>query len=285
VLFALYGSTDDLDSLVLTESNLLEFLVNVISKTPSLPSLLTSKFGDPDISFLFLGFGFHQWYVRILLHVLQAHGHRARSLALESAGFFTDPRHSETSVFFGREHLIAFRKLSWGGFVEQLRQNHKTLVGQGGVQEVEPPAEAPLLFLCHVHEDRNEVAQLADKLQAMGLRVWLDKQDLRGGDEWDRLISAVLTKVAYFVVVQSPRMQGRIESYVYKEMRIALERQQRFKPGFRFIVPACLEPCANLDELKHIQATDISAPGGLESLVDSIKDDWRQRAASPELQS
>ena len=283
VLFSLYGSIEDLDSLVLTESDLQDFLVNVINKTPPLPSLLTARFGDPDISFLFLGFGFHRWYVRILLHVLQAHGHRARSLALEDPGFFADPRHGEMAVFYGREHLIGFRKLSWRDFVTELRQNHEALVGQGVAAPPEPPAEAPLLFLCHAHEDKSAVARLAEQLQALGLRVWLDRQDLRGGDEWDRLIPAVLQKAAYVIVVESPRLQRRVESYVYKEIRIALERQQRFAPGFRYIIPVSLEECGGIEELKQLHAVDISSAAGIRTLVDAINDDWTRRNVAPEM--
>lgn len=278
LVFGLYGDATDPSSLVLSESDLLEFLVNVIAKTPPLPSLLTAKFGDPDVSFLFLGFGFHQWYVRILLHVLRAHGHRARSLALEDPGFFSNPRQREMAVFYEREHLIAFRPLSWEGFVSELKQHHDALVGtERGEPVVEPDPGAPLVFLCHVHEDKERVTELARSLQEHGIRVWLDKSDLRGGDEWDRKIQSILRRVDYVIVVQSPSMHGRAESYVYKEVRIALERQQHFATGYRFIVPTILDDAAGLDVLGALQFVDLSEENGIDRLVDTVMQDWRRR--------
>lgn len=282
MVYGLYGDTSDLSSLILSESDLLEFLVNVIAKTPPLPSFLTAKFSDPDVSFLFLGFGFDQWYVRILLHVLQAQGHRAKSLALEGPSFFEQPSQREVAVFFEREHLIAFRLLSWEGFVKELKQHHDAMVGEGISATLPPPSDAPQLFLCHAHEDKDAVVKISQELQNLGLRVWLDQHSLRGGDDWDKRIPEIMEEVDYVVVIQSPHMQRRVESYVYKEVRIALERQQHFASGYRFIIPTILEPCDGLDELRHLQFVDLSKGGGTKELVNAVTEDWTRRHAAPE---
>jgi hypothetical protein len=78
-------------------------------------------------------------------------------------------------------------------------------------------------------------------------------------------------------------MQKRVESYVYKEIRIALERQQRFAPGFRYIIPVSLEACAGLDELKHLQTVDISTAGGIRTLAETIDADWTRRNVASEM--
>ncbi|HAO20607.1 MAG TPA: hypothetical protein DCQ37_09125, partial [Desulfobacteraceae bacterium] len=72
------------ESLVMTENDLLDFLVSVISKAPGLPASITSELNSTDKNFLFLGFGFKHWYLRILLHVLAGNSHKkSRSFALE----------------------------------------------------------------------------------------------------------------------------------------------------------------------------------------------------------
>ncbi len=58
LVYELFGSLEDSASLLLTENDLLDFLVNVAKNTPALPKDLTSRFSDPKTSFLFLGFGF-----------------------------------------------------------------------------------------------------------------------------------------------------------------------------------------------------------------------------------
>ncbi|MBD3308833.1 hypothetical protein GF339_20675, partial [candidate division KSB3 bacterium] len=69
LVFHLYGSIDESESLVLTEYNLIDFLAAVISKNPPLPRNVLSELRNKDKSLLFLGFGFKHWYLRVLLHV------------------------------------------------------------------------------------------------------------------------------------------------------------------------------------------------------------------------
>ncbi len=92
LIYELCGSLDDSASLLLTENDLLDFLVNVAKNTPALPKNLTSRFSDPKTSFLFLCFGFQHWHLRVLLHALKADSDRKNlSLALEEYGFFRAP--------------------------------------------------------------------------------------------------------------------------------------------------------------------------------------------------
>ena len=90
LIYDLYGSLEQTDSLVLTENDLLDFLVNVTRQTPPLDPYVTAQFCDPRASFLFLGFGFRHWYVRILLHALKAAGHESQSLACQKSDLAFD---------------------------------------------------------------------------------------------------------------------------------------------------------------------------------------------------
>jgi hypothetical protein len=218
--------------------------------------------------------------------VLQAARHRYRSLALEDAGFFAHPDRAQTALFFEHEHLIGFKLLSWEDFVRELTARHTTLAAASATAAAAaaaPAADAPLAFLCHVHEDREAVAALADRLQGLGIRIWLDRQSLRGGDDWDRLIQDVLGKhVNYVVVVQSPRMREQVRSYVFKEVQVALESQRSFARGIRFVIPVKLEPVEQLEELNRFHCIELNQPRGVEDLVQAIREDWtlRQQAAS-----
>ena len=84
-------------------------------------------------------------------------------------------------------------------------------------------------------------------------------------------------QIDYFLVLQSPNMMGQIESYFHKEIALALERQGRFAEGFRFVLPAILAPCAGLDKLAAWNATDLTAPQGIQDLAEAISQDWQQR--------
>jgi hypothetical protein len=120
-------------------------------------------------------------------------------------------------------------------------------------------------------------------LQQSGVNIWLDRQNLRGGDRWDQIIPKVIgEQVNYFVVLETPAMQGRPESYFYREINAALKRQEGFRLGMKFIFPAQLFACQPLIELLDFQRTDLTQPDGLQQLVDAILDDWRRRPAGPQ---
>src|SRR5262249_59238010 len=113
------------DSLVLTASDLLDFLVTVAKDKPPLPKDLTSRFSNPSTSFLFLGFGFQQWYFRILLHISKAHSDRRNlSLALEDASFFAHPDQLQTVLFYNEQYRIEFRQESWQAFADELSRRY-----------------------------------------------------------------------------------------------------------------------------------------------------------------
>src|SRR5262245_43261426 len=82
LLYHLYGYVPEPTSVVITETQLLDFLAAVISKDPPLPNDLNAALTNGKL-FLFLGFGLHQWYLRILLHVLKVLRRGSRSFAVE----------------------------------------------------------------------------------------------------------------------------------------------------------------------------------------------------------
>jgi hypothetical protein len=279
LVYSLFGNPTESDSLVLTESDLLDFLVNVVKNTPPLPAHLTSRLCNHDSSFLFLGFGFQRWYIRILLHVLKTHNPRNRSLALEEAHFFDHPDKPQTVIFYGKAHRLQFRQESWEAFANKLNDSF-TSVSQR--QDVRPapalPDDAPTVFLCHCSEDADTVAEISERLQALGVRTWLDRQNLRGGDRWHQILDRAINEwVDYLVVLETPAMLARTQSYYYREINVALEREKQQKQGFKFIFPAQLAPCNRLEELAHLQHVELTKPDGCERLAGDILNDWARR--------
>lgn len=274
-VFHLYGHPSQRESLVLTESDLIEFLVRVVQRDPPLPDEIRGHMGDPDTSFLFVGFGFQYWYVRVLLHVLNVYGHKDRSVALEDPAFFANPEHAQTVGFFG-DRAIEFKQFAWPDFAERLKQMYAAQGGDKPAPESAPAADAPRVFLCYASEDTEAVAQLAERLEASGLGVWRDKQNLRGGDDWHRVLVHIIEKqVNYVIVAQSKAMDRRGEGYFYKEIAMARERQLRMRQGRIFVVPLQIESCQGLDELKDLHQMSLATDDDYAKLVQLIRDDWR----------
>lgn len=276
-IYNLYGHCDDIESLVLTENELLEFLVNIIKSSPELPPFIRSQFADDNINFLFVGFGFQSWHNRILLHTLKAYEHHNQSLAIEDQSFFERPDHPQTVLFYTHHHKIKFEQHSWLTFAGNLRNAYRT---PGKTATPQPPLsdEAPKVFICYATEDHEAMEKLSQQLHSSGINTWQDRQNLRTGDNWDwLLIHVIKEKVDYVLVVQSPAMLKRTEGYFHKEIDTALDRQLKFASGLSFILPVQLSDCDKLQQLQHLQSIRLDTPKGLEQLTTTITDDWQQR--------
>ncbi len=284
LVYHLFGHYRDPKSLVLTEGHLVEFLVNVIKGTPSLPDQVRSVLRAASSSFLFLGFGFQHWYLRVLLQVMNAYGRRSK--AFEDRQFFEHPDREQAVRFF-TDRLIEFRQLQWEEFAKQLRATYETGMKPGSAHAVRgqapnapsSPDRVPKAFVSYASEDRDAVEELAAQLETRGIDVWQDKQDLRAGDNWEnRLLHVIKNQVDYVVVVQTPAMVGRIEGVFHHEIKAALHRQNGI-PQFRFIIPVTLGECPLLPSMEDRHTIDASVAEGIEELAKSILEDWERRVA------
>ena len=278
IVYGLFGDLSKPSSLVLSEIELLDFLITVVRGDSGLPDFIAAQLTAPQTAFLFIGFGFQRWYARILLHVLQTEGPRStRSLAMEGDAFFTHPEGELTALFFEQACSIAFRQQGWVDFAADLRRRFEQTFPLK-----QPPAElpedAPKVFLRHDSRDSYRVAALGRRLHTLGVNTWRDRQDLRGGDGWDRRIRQVIHKqVDYVLVCETPNLIGKGESYLHLEIKESLDRQKQFPSDAKFLIPAMLEPCEVLTDLEHLHRADLTQDAGVQRLAESILEDWRLR--------
>jgi TIR domain/SIR2-like domain len=263
-------------SAILTERDLLEFMIAVAKKSPPLPTQVSTCLNDPEMSFIFLGVRFHQWYGRILLQLLRETSRRYASIALERGDFFRHPEHSAVSIFFNKSQKIKFRQSDLVSLLQELSSKTKGL-RQEKVAEL--TADAPTVFLSYASEDEDKAVAFARSLVGSGIRPWIDKQELRGGDKWRLQLLTVISKhVDYFILLHSESMVSRPEGVYWEECNAAIDRQKRMRPGIKFLIPASLDsshpPNIIVDEY-HV--VDISLDEGADSIVEIIKHDWNQR--------
>lgn len=282
IVYGLFGSVSHPPSMVLAETELLDFLVNVVRGTTGLPDYIAAQVADPNTAFLFVGFGFQRWYTRILLHVLQAHRHATRSLAVEGEAFFSHPDHDGATLYFEQTCSIVFRQQHWQAFAAELRARFGDVPrGADDAVDTDEVQGAPRVFLCHDSRDRERVAALAARLRELGIDTWRDRDDLRGGDAWDRQIRHVVRQqVDYVLVCETPNLSTKGESYLHLEVRQALERQSWFPPGQRFVVPVTLESCRGLAALDDLHRADLTDDSGIREFAADLLEDWQARAAS-----
>jgi len=112
-------------------------------------------------------------------------------------------------------------------------------------------ANAPKVFISYVREDKEYADKMAKHLNNAGIDPWVDADKLRSGHRWIHKIEDAISKEAdYFVVLLSRALSNRDESYVHKEVNLALQRAE-LRPGRRFIFPLKIEEGA-----EHIEALE-----------------------------
>jgi hypothetical protein len=290
IVYHLFGHHEEAKSLVLTEGDLIEFLVAIVRGAPAVPDQVRSMLADPAASFLFIGFGFHNWYLRVLLQVMNVYGHQSKAIAFEDTQFFNHPERQQVVGFFSGDRLIEFRPLQSETFAKQLSAAYeasgrkRVLESSASVPSVDSSEKTPLAFISYASENRDRVEELMAKLQARGINVWQDRQDLRAGDDWNQKLVRVIQKmVDYVIVLQTDEMLSRTEGVFHREIKEAQVRQSGMSEyrgdKLRFLIPVQCGRCGILSDLESRHVIDIDAPGGEEALADSILEDWRNRTA------
>lgn len=129
------------------------------------------------------------------------------------------------------------------------------------------------VFISHSTKDDAFVRQLRQALEALGISVWVDSRELRGGSKLAPEIEEAIERARHFVAVISPHT---VESpWVRREIRKALEVEARRKgEGYRVVpVLAGLGPRALelwFDEEPVGVAVSVGEAGGLSEALPAL---------------
>ena len=124
------------------------------------------------------------------------------------------------------------------------------------------------VFLSHAHADATRVRALHNRLVADGVDSWLDKEKLIPGQDWEREIRKAVREADVVIVCLSKKFNER--GYRQKEVRIALDEAEILPEGEIFIIPARLEECENLENLRKWHWVDLFEDDGYERLMNAL---------------
>lgn len=136
----------------------------------------------------------------------------------------------------------------------------------------------PTVFLSYAHADAPVVQQVAERLQAAGVRVWLDKL-LQPGTNWVQEIERELSAADFVAFFISPHSVGG--GWARQELQIALHRQVSGEGG-AVILPVILADADVPPLLRQYQWVDLrggSIEKGVRQLVEAIHHWSSKRAA------
>ena len=126
------------------------------------------------------------------------------------------------------------------------------------------------IFLLHARSDEKTVRRLYRRLTKDGADVWLDREKLLPGQDWQYEIHNAIHDSNLVIVCLSKQFikQG---GYRHEELRIALEKANAMREGETFLIPARLELCDMPESLSRWQRVDLFEVDGYQQLITACR--------------
>jgi hypothetical protein len=255
LMYQLFGYFEEPQSLVISENDLLDFLIAVISERPPLPNSFRRPLQRPGTSLLFVGFGIRDWYLRVLLKALVrtlSVGRSGAAVALEPLLHgLPDFDRQQTILFYQRGTPIEVCDDNIQSFLAELQRK---LEAEGGVRQTALVGPRPRVFVSYASNDGTLAARLFASLQKNGFEPWMDKDALPGGEDWNLMIEDQIRETDYVLVMETRALADKRVGYVNKEIAIARDQAQRYRGSF--LIPLAvdeLSPDERIEELGSYQ--------------------------------
>jgi hypothetical protein len=248
LVYGLFGRISVLPKYVVAEEDELEW-VTALQIPERRPERLFDELGRNHL--LFLGCRFPDWLARFILRTAKNSKLSAErgfsEYLIDDAADSNSPLVAFLTSFSRETQVLPLDPVD---FVAELaRRWHER---QGGDAAAKAPEPSPMpetmppgsLFISYASEDRPAALRLAAELQAAGLPVWLDRQQLDWGSDYTARIRLAIQQCALFVPVLSRTAEQRT-GFFRKEWSWATERNLDFTgSSLAFLCPLVIDDTA-----------------------------------------
>jgi hypothetical protein len=114
------------------------------------------------------------------------------------------------------------------------------------------------VFISYVRENEGIVQRLCEDLTKYGVKVWLDKNEIKAGTRWRDAIRAAIEAGDYFIACFSKDYNKRHRNYMNHELSLAIQVLSEYSVDRAWFIPVLLEKC-------DVPSRSI---GGAETLLD-----------------
>jgi TolB-like protein len=124
------------------------------------------------------------------------------------------------------------------------------------------------VFISYASQDAEAAQRICAALSAVGIEVWFDRSELRGGDAWDQKIRHEIKACALFIPIISENTRARGEGYFRLEWKLAVDRSHLIATHVPFLVPVVIDGTSESDERvpeRFLEVQWTRLPGGTTS--------------------
>lgn len=251
VVFHLLGKASSAPNYVATEEDTLEFVYKLQADAPHMLLFdeLTSK------HLLILGCSFPDWLARFFIRMAKRTQLSSRRAATELLADSRSPGDRPLAMFLDN---FSYSTRVFPGtaidFVDLLAERWEAKYGApapapesslAAASSSPAPAAADGMphegvLISYASQDRAAAERLRTGLERV-TDVWLDRDDLVAGDDYDLKIRRSINRCSLFVPILSRNAAGRLEGYFRGEWKQAVRRMDRMADGVPFIVPVIVD--------------------------------------------
>lgn len=130
------------------------------------------------------------------------------------------------------------------------------------------------IFLLYARGDQDLVRRLYRRIVKEGADVWLDREKLLPGQDWQHEIHKAIHDSDLVIVCLSRRF-NRQGGYRHEELRVAVKKANSLREGSIFILPIRLDRCEMPESLRRWQRMDLFEPDGYKKMVTALRQQTR----------
>lgn len=278
LVYHLFGKLQAAPLYAVTDEDVLE-LVHALQSPECMPVHLAEALQKQRL--LVIGTRLSGWLARFFLRISSKDRLRdaRRADYLVDLSISSDP---DQTLFFENFGQVKLLPMSAVRFVEELsmrwKVRHPELQFAGTTTSGKSiPPGAPEVFLSYASEDLAFVKLLRERLEReAGVRVWLDRDSLRGGDRWETRIADTLRSCAVCVPVISSNAARGTYRYVRSEWNEAFRAQSGRHPEARYIIPLAVgdigsDDLAIMPELRALNWRRADNDGDMKCFLDEVR--------------
>lgn len=236
ISYQLLGSAENRLDFAIHEGDVLEYLFRLQSEQARRVRNILGSLRASNL--LLIGCSLPDWAGRSLLRLANNDSLQTKSTLEFLAENDGDPTLTTFITRFSPNSLVFPGSAS--DFVAELSRRWQATPRPGkaaprGASAARPAAAAdgPLVFVSYASENSAAARTIANRLLELGAGdVWLDKKELRGGDDWSTRIDQAIAECDYFLPLLSSEADQRREGVFWEEWASALSRARRVADTF-----------------------------------------------------
>lgn len=241
LVYHILGDYNTLPDFALWEEDYMEFICGLIESRDTLENLFRVI---SNRNLLLLGATSEDWIVRFFLRA--ARGQRLSDIKRQDYLADTAGNLGEPMIFFFDKAVRSTRIINGNTlqFVDELHARWREQYGTAADENTflqRQPDEMPRgsVFISYSRDDLPRAVQVAQALASAGVPVWLDKQRLQPGENFERSLEHTIKDAAsFFVSLISSATEANANRYVHQERKWAA---QKHVDGFVFYIPLIVD--------------------------------------------